>query len=182
MIRDAKGLARSQAAPHAQQHVITAAGHLAPSPTLDILWRAAVHDAGHVVVAHLLGLPPAERATITLAGGFIDIPSTPIETRSSALNRVAALLGGRAAEEFLLSESSNGAGLGKGSDLDMAIQLMGRMLFEWGLGDQLIYAAPPPCPPVRPTRLSLCFKQRTSEPPRSSKCSALSSSNWQRLC
>lgn len=89
VIRDARGLARSQAAPHAQQHVITAAGHLAPSPTLDILWRAAVHDAGHVVVAHLLGLPPAERATITLAGGFIDIPSTPIETRSSPLNLVA---------------------------------------------------------------------------------------------
>ncbi|MGY9039994.1 MAG: AAA family ATPase, partial [Rhodobacterales bacterium] len=111
LIRDAKGLARSQAAPLAQQYLITAAGHLAPSPSLDVLWRTAVHEAGHVVVAHLLGLPPAERATITLTGGFIDLPSTPLETRSSALNRVAALLGGRAAEELLLGENSNGAGL-----------------------------------------------------------------------
>lgn len=100
-----------------------------------------MHEAGHVVAAHLLGLPPAERATITLAGGFIDLPSTPLETRSSALNRVAAVLGGRAAEELLLGESSNGAGLGKGSDLEMATQLVGRMLFEWGLGDQLMHAA-----------------------------------------
>lgn len=105
-----------------------------------------MHEAGHIVVAHVPGLPPAERATITLAGGFIDLPSTPLETRSSALNRVAALLGGRAAEKFLLGESSNGAGLGKGSDLEMATQLVGRMLFEWGLGDQLMHAAHPALP------------------------------------
>ncbi len=45
-----------------------------------------------------------------------------------------------------MGESFNGAGLGRGSDLEMATQLVGRMLFEWGLGDQLMHAAPPALP------------------------------------
>ena len=38
------------------------------------------------------------------------------------------------------------AGPGKGSDLEMATQLVGRMLFEWGLGDQLMHVTHPALP------------------------------------
>jgi cell division protease FtsH len=50
---------------------------------------------------------------------------------------------GRAAEQVILGEAFNGAGLGTNSDLELATKLASQMLFEWGLGDQLAYTPAP---------------------------------------
>lgn len=88
-------------------------------------------------------LPPAERAVITMSGGFVDVPSLTLESAKSAKNRIAALLGGRAAEQIIFGEALNGSGLGDHSDLELATKLARQMQFEWGLGDQLSYTPDP---------------------------------------
>ena len=140
LVREARGLARAALALLNQQHLEVVASRICPVLDPDILWRIAVHEAGHLVVAQALGLPPAERAVITTTGGFVDIPSSMLESGQSAKNRIAALLGGRAAEQVILGEAFNGAGLGGNSDLELATKLAAQMLFEWGLGDQLVFA------------------------------------------
>ncbi len=140
VVREARGLARAEHKQLAQTHLETVASQICPVLDQDLLWRIAIHEAGHLVVAHVLGLPPAERATITQTGGFVDIPSPMLESAQSAKNRIAALLGGRAAEHVIFGEALNGAGLGQNSDLELATRLAGQMQFEWGLGDQLVFA------------------------------------------
>lgn len=143
LVREARGLARSDQCSVGQKHLEAAASRICPVLDEDLLWRIAVHEAGHLVVAHVLGLPPAERAVITMTGGFVDIPSPMLEGVQAAQNRIAALLGGRAAEQIVLGEALNGAGLGTNSDLELATKLAGQLLFEWGLVDQLAYTPAP---------------------------------------
>jgi len=139
LVREARGLARSEQYPLNQSHLEAVATGICPALDPDILWRIAIHEAGHLVVAHALGLPPAERAAITAAGGFVDIPSPRLESAQSAKNRIAALLGGHAAEQIILGEALNGSGLGKNSDLELATHLAAQVKFEWGLDDQLAF-------------------------------------------
>lgn len=139
LVREARGLARAEQSPLNQQHLETAAARICQALDPDLLWRVAVHEAGHIVVAHALCLPPAERATITNTGGFVDIPTPMLEGAQAAQNRIAALLGGRAAEQIVLGEALNGAGLGQNSDLELATRLAGQMLFEWGFGERLVF-------------------------------------------
>lgn len=139
LVREARGLARAEQSSLSQNHLEAAASRICPALDPDILWRIAVHEAGHLVVAHALGLPPAERATITATGGFVDIPTPMLESAQSAKNRIAALLGGRAAEHVIFGEALNGAGLGDNSDLELATKLARQMICEWGFGDQLAF-------------------------------------------
>jgi cell division protease FtsH len=139
LVRDARGLARSDQCSLGQKHLEAAASRVCPVLDEGLLWRIAVHEAGHIVVAHVLGLPPTERATITNTGGFADIPSPILESAQTAKNRICALLGGRATEQIIFGEALNGADLGKNSDLELATRLAWQMQFEWGLSDQLAY-------------------------------------------
>lgn len=143
LVREARGLARAEQSSLTQQHLETAASRICPALDPDLLWRVAVHEAGHIVVAHALGLPPTERAAITTTGGFVDIPSPMLESAQTVQNRITALLGGRAAEQMVLGEALNGAGLGQNSDLELATRLASQMQFEWGLGDQLAFTPAP---------------------------------------
>ena len=139
LVREARGLARAEHKQLAQAHVEVVAARICPVLDQGLLWRIAVHEAGHLVVAHALELPPAERAAITHTGGFVDIPSPMLESSDSADARIAALLGGRAAEQVVLGEALNGAGLGTNSDLELATRLAAQAELEWGLGDQLAF-------------------------------------------
>ncbi|MEP0961037.1 MAG: AAA family ATPase [Roseobacter sp.] len=143
LLREARGLARSELCPLNQSHLEAVASPISPALDTGILWRICVHEAGHLVVAHSLGLPPAQRAMITNSGGFVDIPSPMLESAQSAKDRIAALLGGRAAEQVILGEVLNGAGLGDHSDLELATKLARQMQLKWGLGDQLSYTPDP---------------------------------------
>jgi DNA polymerase III delta prime subunit len=143
LVREARGLARADKIPLSQSHLEAAASRIYPALDANILWRIAVHEAGHLVVAHTPNLPPAERATITNTGGFVDIPSSMLESSQTATNRICALLGGRAAEQVIFGEALNGAGLDDHSDLELATKLSAQMAYEWGFGDQLVFTPTP---------------------------------------
>lgn len=140
LVREVRGLARAEQCPLKQKHLEVAASRICPTLDEDLLWRIAVHEAGHLVVAHSLGLPSAQRAMITNTGGFVDVPSSMLESAPSAKNRISALLGGRAAEQVILGEAFNGSGFGPNPDLELASKLAGQVMFEWGFGDQLVFA------------------------------------------
>lgn len=139
LVRDARGLARAEGQPLQQRHLETAARRIAPPPDADFLWRAAIHEAGHMVVGAACGLGPPERAVLTVDGGSVEYPHPRIETRVTAQARLTTLLAGYAAEQLVFGEVSSGAGNGPGSDLACATDLARRMHFEWGMGDVLTH-------------------------------------------
>ncbi len=139
LVRDARGLARAAGHPLQQRHLEAAARRIAPPPDADFLWRAAIHEAGHMVVGAACGLGLPERAVLTVDGGSVEYPRPRIETRQSAQARLTTLLAGYAAEQLVFGEPSSGAGHGPDSDLARATDLARRMRFEWGLGDTLTH-------------------------------------------
>ncbi|EEX08374.1 AAA ATPase, central domain protein [Ruegeria lacuscaerulensis ITI-1157] len=139
LVRDARGLARAAGHPLQQRHLEAAARRIAPPPDTDFLWRAAIHEARHMVVGTACGLGLPERAVLTVDGGSVEYPRPRIETRQTAQSRLSTLLAGYAAERLVFGEVSSGAGNGPGSDLARATDLARRMRFEWGMGDRLTH-------------------------------------------
>lgn len=98
----------------------------------------AYHEAGHAVVSHYLTtMDPVHRVSIVsrgLALGFTLIPPERdkyMETKTEILERVAALLGGRAAEELVFKEFTGGAA----NDIGQATQMVRKMVVEYGMSD-----------------------------------------------
>ena len=97
--------------------------------------RIALHEAGHAVVGMLSGLPDPLALRIDRAGGSTVWEMPPLHDYDTALAEIRTLLGGRAAEQVLLGNVSNGSGLGPQSDLALATELVVKLETEWGLGD-----------------------------------------------
>src|SRR5690554_495993 len=100
----------------------------------------AYHEAGHAVVAHYLPHgDPVHKVTIIgrgMAGGYtMTLPAEEryVATRSELFDRLAHMLGGRAAEELAFNEISTGAQ----DDLEKTTNLARRMVMEWGMSDEL---------------------------------------------
>ena len=100
----------------------------------------AYHEAGHAVVMHALpDLDPVHQITIVPrgeAGGMtIYLPDEDRSylSRSYMLDRIAGLLGGRAAEQLVLGDISTGAS----SDISRATQLARKMVGTYGMSEQL---------------------------------------------
>ena len=100
----------------------------------------AYHEAGHAVVMHALpDLDPVHQITIVPrgeAGGMtIYLPDEDRSylSRSYMLDRIAGLLGGRAAEQLVLGDISTGAS----NDISRATQLARKMVGTSGLSEQL---------------------------------------------
>jgi len=96
----------------------------------------AYHEAGHAVVAASLpDTDPVHRVSIVSRGaalGFTMIPpqiDRYNQTKTRLLEQIAALLGGRAAEEIKLGEFSIGAS----SDIKQATDLARKMVTEFGM-------------------------------------------------
>jgi cell division protease FtsH len=98
--------------------------------------RAAVHEGGHALVAHVLGL---ELCAVSLHATGESRAATGIRmhktfpTRTDLRDLLAVYLAGRAAEQVVLSEASAGSA----SDLVEATELCGHMHCRWGLEDRL---------------------------------------------
>jgi cell division protease FtsH len=101
--------------------------------------RIAFHEAGHAVTS--TALPGTERVgKLSIVarghgGGFtwwIPEGDQISVTRTQVLDRIAALLGGRAAEELVTGEPSSGAT----GDLEAAVTLARRMVSEFGMSDR----------------------------------------------
>jgi len=113
------------------------------------LRRAAIHEAGHLLMEILLFGGEADvHATIALSGSTggatlrTKLPSLA-GTYSDYQARLQALLAGRTAEEMVTGEASHGAGGRRGSDLQQATALAAAMVASLGLAgpNRLLFLA-----------------------------------------
>ncbi|MHA6691245.1 AAA family ATPase [Devosia sp. A449] len=100
------------------------------SPATD--WAVALHEAGHAIVAHALGLPVAEISIIGAGdvGGWVKIrPGDGLMTRARMERLGIMMLGGRAADAVL----GEGPHAGAESDLEDVNQLLRTAMLDLGL-------------------------------------------------
>jgi cell division protease FtsH len=101
----------------------------------------AYHEAGHTLVAKLIpgGSDPVHKVSIIPRGRALGVTmQLPIEdkhsyNRESLLNRIAVLMGGRAAEELIFHTMTTGAG----NDIERATEIARKMVCEWGMSEKL---------------------------------------------
>lgn len=98
----------------------------------------AYHEAGHALVSHMLPhTDPVHRISIVSRGmalGYTLIPPEKDkihETKTHLLERIAVMMGGRAAEEIIFSEITTGAS----NDFDQATSVARAMVVEFGMSD-----------------------------------------------
>ena len=116
-----------------------------------VIKRAAVHEAGHLLMELLLfGGEADAHATIVRSGntGGATLRTRPPSlagTYSDYQARLQVLLAGRTAEEIVFGEASHGAGGRRGSDLQQATALAAAMVASLGLAGphRLLFLAPP---------------------------------------
>ncbi len=110
----------------------------------------AYHEGGHAIVTNFLpDMDPVHRISIVARGmslGHTLIPPAADrthETKSRMINQIAAMLGGRAAEEVVFNEMTSGAS----NDIEKVTQLARAMVVDYGMstlgpinyGDQTDY-------------------------------------------
>ena len=100
--------------------------------------RVAVHEAGHAVVIAAVGSGErVDKVSIISRGQAAGLTwllpegDQAVFTRSQLIGRITGLLGGRAAEQLLVSEVTNGAE----DDLERAMNLARRMVARLGMSD-----------------------------------------------
>src|SRR3546814_862034 len=113
------------------------------------LLRAAIHEAGHALVASLLKIGDVLRVSIEGSGPnggttVVHGAGGMMLTRSDCLARLMFALAGRAAEEVALGQASGGSGGGQDSDLALATELALSMETSLGLvqGHGLLWLQP----------------------------------------
>jgi len=96
----------------------------------------AYHEAGHAIATHfLLKMDPVHRISIVARGmslGHTLIPPAADrthETKSRIIEKIIAILGGRAAEEVVFDEMTSGAS----NDIEKATQLARAMVVDFGM-------------------------------------------------
>ena len=100
----------------------------------------AYHESGHTLVAKLIpGTDPVHKVSIISRGmalGYtlqLPLDDKYLTSRGDILNRLAILLGGRAAEEIAFAEITTGAS----DDLSKATAFASRMVTEFGMSDKV---------------------------------------------
>lgn len=100
----------------------------------------AYHESGHALVGHLLdNADPVHKISIISRGqalGYtLSLPEADkvLESRSSLLDQIAVLLGGRVAEELFCSDITTGAS----NDLERATKLARAMVTRYGMSEAL---------------------------------------------
>ncbi|MDH4318528.1 MAG: ATP-dependent zinc metalloprotease FtsH [Desulfobulbaceae bacterium] len=101
----------------------------------------AYHELGHAVVAMSIpGADPVQKITIVPRGiaalGYtMQVPTEDrfLMSKTELLNKIATLLGGRAAEEIVFNDISTGAH----NDLSKATDIARSMIIEYGMSEKL---------------------------------------------
>jgi len=101
----------------------------------------AFHEAGHAIAASSVsGADPVHKVSIiprgiSALGYTLQLPTEDryLMTRTELLDRMVALLGGRAAEEIVFDEISTGAQ----NDLEKATDIARRMVKEYGMSKRI---------------------------------------------
>ena len=113
----------------------------------DVDWRCAVHEAGHAVVASVLGLTVDTLSIMQTrqTGGYMRFERMDggMHDRSYGDRLVQLLLGGMAAEDVVLGSRSTAAGGPIDSDLGRSTSLLAAYRHSHGLGDRLVYLGTP---------------------------------------
>jgi len=100
--------------------------------------RLAYHEAGHALVAHVLGVGTVERVSIEPRGQALGVThihresEEPLYQKAELSARLAMLLGGREAELMVLDSVSSGAS----DDLKRASELAVNMVGSLGFSDR----------------------------------------------
>jgi len=104
----------------------------------------AYHEAGHAVVAAVLPNADAvHKVTIVPRGRAMGVTQQLpkgdkyIYQREYMLDRLAVMMGGRAAEDLVFKTSTSGAE----NDLKHATQLARKMVLDWGMGERFRHVA-----------------------------------------
>jgi len=103
--------------------------------------RVAYHEMGHAIVASILpNADPVRRVSIIPRGvaalGYtLQLPTEDrfLLTKSELLDRMAVMLGGKAAEELIFGEASTGAK----NDLERATDMATAMIKAYGMSEKL---------------------------------------------
>ena len=102
--------------------------------------RVAYHEVGHAVVGALLTDEPVHKISIIPRGigalGYtLQLPTEDryLMTKEELLNKIAVLLGGRAAEEVFFGDISTGAQ----NDLEKATDTARKMVTMYGMSDKI---------------------------------------------
>ena len=98
--------------------------------------NTAYHEAGHAIVAELIGdADPLHKVTIIPRGQALGVTmQLPVDDKHTYSKeylraRLAILMGGRIAEEIFLDHMTTGAG----NDIEQATDLARKMVCEWGM-------------------------------------------------
>ena len=96
----------------------------------------AYHESGHAIVAKILpNTDPVHKVSIIPRGMALGVTQQLPEDdkytydKDYLLNRIAVLMGGRAAEEVMLNNITTGAG----NDIERATDIARKMVCEWGM-------------------------------------------------
>ncbi len=102
--------------------------------------NTAYHEAGHTLVAKMIpGTDPIHKVTIIPRGHALGLTQQlPIDEKHTypkeyLLNNITTLMGGRVAEEMVLTHQTTGAG----NDIERATDIARRMVCEWGMSEKL---------------------------------------------
>jgi cell division protease FtsH len=101
----------------------------------------AYHEAGHALMAHLMGeVMPVQKVTIVSRGQALGYTlNLPVEdrymhTKDELIDVMRITLAGRAAEEVVFGRVTNGAA----NDLEKATELARAMVFDFGMSDAVM--------------------------------------------
>ncbi|WP_170339692.1 AAA family ATPase [Ruegeria arenilitoris] len=143
VVRQARSLSRRHNRGLTDQDILMTAKLFAPASSPDDLQRAAIHEAGHVIVGHALGRGVPVRAEITAQGGSVEFASKSHYPTAPELEAmISTALAGRVAESAFLNSVSSGAGGNETSDLARATLLAVQMETQFGFGAQRLLWRP----------------------------------------
>jgi len=98
------------------------------------------HEAGHALMAHLMGSAmELQKVTIVARGDalgyafYLPEEDRYLHTKEELVDRMVVALAGRAAEEVVFGRVTNGAA----NDLEKVTDIARAMVFEWGMADSV---------------------------------------------
>lgn len=142
LLREARTGARKAGRELALEDLQTVADRVLPQLSDALMRRVAIHEAAHVVVGHIMGLPAVTLARISPRGGEVVRPHLNTMTARDIRGMIAAVLAGREAEEVICGDVTSGGGTGSNSDLAQATSLGIRAECAFGFGPSLSWISP----------------------------------------
>lgn len=135
-VRRARGAARRARRPLQLADVLAEVRMNREPPTQQERRLIAVHEAGHAVVATLLGGMKVVGVSIGDLDGLTQVADIDRAALLGHCNNVLSMLmAGRAAEELVLGAASAGAGGSETSDLSLATELAKKIELKFGFGE-----------------------------------------------